>query len=347
MPLVVKDFPCRILREKKFRFFECIDKQPWKFRIPDDSLNRLATVTSSNQYSDVLLQTDFPGLELYASGKVRDLYLIDDNHLLFVATDRISAFDYVLATGIPQKGRVLTQLSLFWFDFLKNIVPNHLVTAEVQHYPHELQKHAAQLRGRSMLVTKADMIAVECVVRGYLSGSGWKEYKTSGSVCGIALPAGLRESDKLPEPIFTPAIKATSGHDENISFDRMVTIVGRELSEQLRDLSIRIYQTAADYAETRGIIIADTKFEFGRTAGGLVLADEVLTPDSSRFWPKDKYQPGGAQDSFDKQYVRDYLEAIKWNKQPPAPGLPPEVAARTSEKYIEAYIQMTGHPLPA
>jgi phosphoribosylaminoimidazole-succinocarboxamide synthase len=198
-----------------------------------------------------------------------------------------------------------------------------------------------------MLVVRADMIGIECVVRGYLSGSGWKEYKASGSVCGIKLPAGLRESDKLPEPIFTPAVKASSGHDENISFDRMVTMAGRELSQQLRELSVQIYQTAADYAETRGIIIADTKFEFGRTAAGLVLADEVLTPDSSRFWPKDKYQPGGPQDSYDKQYVRDYLEAIRWNKQPPAPALPPEVAARTSEKYVEAYTRLTGHPLPA
>jgi phosphoribosylaminoimidazole-succinocarboxamide synthase len=296
---------------------------------------------------DVLLQTDFPELKLHASGKVRDLYRVGNDHLLFVATDRISAFDYVLATGIPQKGRVLTQLSLFWFDFLKDIVPNHLVTADVHKYPPELQKYASQLHGRSMLVVCADMIAVECVVRGYLSGSGWKEYKNSGSVCGISLPGGLRESDKLPEPILTPAIKATSGHDENISFEHMVTLLGQELSEKLRELSIKIYQTAADFAETRGIIIADTKFEFGRTPAGLVLADEVLTPDSSRFWPKDKYRPGGPQDSFDKQYVRDYLEAIKWNKQPPAPGLPPEVAARTSEKYVEAYSELTGHPLPA
>jgi phosphoribosylaminoimidazole-succinocarboxamide synthase len=303
-------------------------------------------VTSLIPSNDVLLNTDFPDLELYASGKVRDIYRIDNDHLLFIATDRISAFDYVLATGIPQKGRVLTQLSLFWFDFLKDIVPNHLATADVRQYPKELQKYANRLRGRSMMVLRADMIAIECVVRGYLSGSGWKEYKTSGEVCGIALPKGLRESDKLPEPIFTPAIKASSGHDENISFEKMVELAGRELSEQLRDLSIKVYQTAADYAETRGIIIADTKFEFGRTPGGLVLADEVLTPDSSRFWPKAKYQPGGAQESFDKQYVRDYLEAIKWNKQPPAPALPPEVAARTSEKYIEAYTEMTGRPLP-
>ena len=305
------------------------------------------TVTNQTALSDVLLNTDFPDLKLYASGKVRDLYQVDDNHLLFVATDRISAFDYVLATGIPQKGRVLTQLSLFWFDFLKRIVPNHLATADVHKYPSELQKYSGHLRGRSMLVVRADMIAIECVVRGYLSGSGWKEYKANGSVCGIKLPAGLRESDKLPEPIFTPATKAASGHDENISFEHMVKLAGRELSEKLRALSIEVYQTAADYAETRGIIIADTKFEFGRTPGGLVLADEVLTPDSSRFWPKDKYRPGGPQDSFDKQYVRDYLEAIKWDKQPPAPALPPEVAARTSEKYVEAYAQLTGHPLPA
>ncbi len=300
----------------------------------------------TSKSNDVLLQTDIPELELYASGKVRDIYKVDANHLLFVATDRISAFDYVLATGIPQKGRVLTQLSLFWFEFLKDLVANHLATADLAQYPAELQPFANQLRGRSMLVVCADMVAIECVVRGYISGSGWKEYKNSGSVCGIKLPAGLRESDKLPEPIFTPAIKATSGHDENISFERMVSLAGEELSTQLRDLSIKIYKTAADYAETRGIIIADTKFEFGHTPRGLVLADEVLTPDSSRFWPMDKYHPGGAQESFDKQFVRDYLESIKWNKQPPAPGLPQEIAVKTSEKYIEAYTQMTGRPLP-
>jgi phosphoribosylaminoimidazole-succinocarboxamide synthase len=304
-------------------------------------------VIETSRASSVLLQTDFPELKLHASGKVRDVYNVDSNHLLFVATDRISAFDYVLATGIPEKGRVLTQLSLFWFDFLRGIVPNHLATANVAEYPAELQNYAAQLRGRSMLVVRADMVAVECVVRGYISGSGWKEYKNSGSVCGIKLPAGLRESDKLPEPIFTPATKATTGHDENISFDHMFDLIGKELSEKLRDISIAVYKKAADYAETRGIIIADTKFEFGHTPKGLVLADEVLTPDSSRFWPMDKYQPGGGQESFDKQYVRDYLESINWNKQPPAPGLPTEVAAKTSEKYIEAYVQMTGHPLPA
>jgi phosphoribosylaminoimidazole-succinocarboxamide synthase len=303
-------------------------------------------VTQSEIPQDVLLQTDFPELELHASGKVRDIYKVNGDRLLFVATDRISAFDYVLATGIPEKGRVLTQLSLFWFDFLKDIVANHLVTADVSKYPPELQKFADELRGRSMLVVRAEMVAIECVVRGYLSGSGWKEYKASSSVCGIPLPSGLRESDKLPEPIFTPAIKATSGHDENISFEHMVRLAGRELSEKLRGLSLRIYTAAADYAETRGIIIADTKFEFGHTPKGLVLADEVLTPDSSRFWPADKYKPGGSQESFDKQYVRDYLESIKWNKQPPAPALPAEVANRTSEKYIDAYTQLTGRPLP-
>ena len=293
----------------------------------------------------VLLQTDFPELELYASGKVRDVYRVDNEHLLFVATDRISAFDYVLATGIPHKGRVLTQLSLFWFDFLKAITQNHLVTADASQYPPLLRKHDDQLRGRSMLVVKAEMVAVECVVRGYLSGSGWKEYQKTGSVCGIKLPAGLRESEKLPEPIFTPATKAASGHDENISFAEMVKRAGRELSEKLRDLSLRIYHSAADYAAKRGIIIADTKFEFGNTASGIVLGDEVLTPDSSRFWPAEKYQPGRAQDSYDKQYVRDYLESIRWNKQPPTPALPEEVAARTSEKYQDAYRLLTGRKL--
>jgi phosphoribosylaminoimidazole-succinocarboxamide synthase len=292
-----------------------------------------------------LLQTDFPNLELYASGKVRDVYRADNEHLLFVATDRISAFDYVLATGIPQKGRVLTQLSLFWFDFLKDIIPNHLVTADVNSYPANLQPYKDQLEGRSMLVVRADMIGVECVVRGYISGSAWKEYKEGGKVCGISLPAGLKESDKLPEPIFTPATKATSGHDENISFGEMSKLIGPELSRQLRDLSLRIYQAAADYARQKGIIIADTKFEFGRTQAGLVLADEVLTPDSSRFWPADKYSSGKAQESFDKQYVRDYLESIHWNKQPPAPALPPEVARQTTEKYIEAYRRLTGREL--
>jgi len=293
----------------------------------------------------VLLQTDIPELELFASGKVRDVYRVGADRLLFVASDRISAFDYVLATGIPQKGRVLTQLSLFWFEFLKDIVPNHLVTADVSRYPAEVRPYDDQLRGRSMLVQRAEMFSVECVVRGYLSGSGWKKYKTSGSVCGIKLPAGLRESDELPEPIFTPATKATTGHDENISFEHMTQLVDPEDAHQLRDLSLAIYKKATDYARQKGIIIADTKFEFGRTAAGITLADEVLTPDSSRFWPADKYEPGQPQESFDKQYVRDYLEEIRWKKHPPAPALPPEVARKTSEKYIEAYRQLTGREL--
>jgi phosphoribosylaminoimidazole-succinocarboxamide synthase len=293
----------------------------------------------------VLLQTDFPDLQLHASGKVRDVYQLDNDRLLFVATDRISAFDYVLATGIPHKGRVLSQLSLFWFDFLSDIVPSHLITADVDHYPQAVRKYADQLRGRSMLVQRADMFPVECVVRGYISGSAWKEYKATGKVCGIELLAGLRESDALPEPIFTPATKAATGHDENIPFEEMCKIVGSETAEQLRDITLKIYKKTAAYARQRGIIIADTKFEFGRTAKGITLADEVLTPDSSRFWPADKYSPGQPQESYDKQYVRDYLEKIRWNKQPPAPALPVEVARGTSEKYLEAYFQLTGHRL--
>ncbi len=299
----------------------------------------------TQQEKRVLLQSEIPDLELYASGKVRDLYRVDNEHLLFVATDRISAFDYVLASGIPDKGQVLTQLTLFWLDFLKDLCPNHLVTADVAQYPPVLQKYSDVLRGRSMLVITADMVPIECVARGYLSGSGWKEYQQSGAVCGIKLPSGLHESDKLPEPIFTPATKAVSGHDENISFERMVQLVGREISEKLRDLTLRLYTTAADYAGQRGIIIADTKFEFGNTQNGLTLADEVLTPDSSRFWPAETSRPGKSQESFDKQYVRDYLEQIKWNKQPPAPPLPEEVQRRTSEKYREAYRRLTGHEL--
>ncbi len=293
----------------------------------------------------MLLQTNFPELELYASGKVRDVYRLDNEHLLFVATDRISAIDYVLGTGIPHKGQVLTQISLFWFDFLKNIVPNHVVTADVERYPATVQKYADQLRRRSMMVVRGEMFPVECVVRGYLSGSGWKEYQASGKVCGIALPAGLKESDKLPEPIFTPATKATTGHDENISFEEMCKLVDRDEARRLRELSLKLYTTASEYARARGIIIADTKFEFGHTAAGITLADEVLTPDSSRFWPADRYRPGKAQESYDKQYVRDYLEQIRWNKKPPAPSLPPEVARRTSEKYLEAYGQLTGREL--
>ncbi len=277
---------------------------------------------SPSLLDSVLLRTDFPDLELHASGKVRDVYRLGADGLLFVATDRISAFDYVLATGIPHKGHVLTQISLFWFEFLRDLVPNHLITADVTRYPAEVRKYAEQLRGRSMMVVRGDMLPVECVVRGYISGSAWKEYKASGKVCGIQLPAGLKESDQLPEPIFTPSTKAVSGHDENISFQEVTRLIGLELSQQVRDISLKIYTKAADYARTKGIIIADTKFEFGHTGAGLTLADEVLTPDSSRFWPADKYQPGKAQDSYDKQYVRDYLEEIRWNKQPPAPALP-------------------------
>ncbi len=297
------------------------------------------------QLLDAVVQTDFPELELYASGKVRDVYRLDDEHLLFVATDRISAFDYVLATGIPQKGRVLTQMSVFWFELLQGVVPNHMVTTDVDRYPATIRKYKDQLRGRSMMVVRAEMFPVECVVRGYISGSAWKEYKASGTVCGIQLPAGVKESDKLPEPIFTPATKATSGHDENISYEQMVKLIGPDFGRDLRDISLAIYKKAADYALQRGIIIADTKFEFGRTGVGITLADEVLTPDSSRFWPADKYQPGKAQESFDKQYVRDYLEEIRWNKLPPAPALPPDVARKTSEKYVEAYRQLTGREL--
>lgn len=292
-----------------------------------------------------LIETGFSGLTLHARGKVRDLYSVGE-HLLLVATDRISAFDHVLASGIPGKGKVLTQLSLFWFDLLKGIVPNHLVTADVKQYPAELRQYEHDLRDRSMLVKRAQMFPVECVVRGYLSGSGWKDYVDTGKVCGIPLPGGMRESEKLPEPIFTPASKSLHGkHDENISFDQMVSRVGAHSADKLRDLSLTIYKKAAEHAEHCGLILADTKFEFGTTAEGIILADEVLTPDSSRFWPREGYTPGGVQPSFDKQYVRDYLENIHWNKQAPAPGLPEEIIRRTQEKYLEAYRLLTGRPL--
>jgi phosphoribosylaminoimidazole-succinocarboxamide synthase len=281
---------------------------------------------------------------LHARGKVRDIYALDER-LLFVATDRISAFDYVLASGIPGKGKVLTQLSLFWFDFLKDLVSNHVITANVDEYPESLHGYEDQLRGRSMIVSKAEMVPIECVVRGYLSGSGWKDYQKTGAICGISLPSGLRESDRLPEPIFTPAMKATSGHDENISFAEMVKRAGPKLSEELRELSLKLYKKAAAHALEHGIILADSKFEFGTTGAGLVLADEVFTPDSSRFWPAETYAPGGPQISFDKQFVRDYLESIKWNKQPPTPALPEDVAEKTSQKYKQAYRQLTGREL--
>ena len=283
---------------------------------------------------NVLLETSLPGLRLRARGKVRDIYE-DGGRLLIVATDRISAFDYILATGIPGKGRVLTQMTLFWLDFLRDMAPNHFLSTDVP----------PGLEGRAMWVKRADMIEIECVARGYISGSGWKDYQRTGAVCGIALPKGLRESDALPEPIFTPATKAQSGHDENISFDVAAALVGEDLARRLRDLTLAIYKRAADYARSRGIIIADTKFEFGIVNGEITLADEVLTPDSSRFWPLASYAPGGAQPSYDKQYVRDYLESIHWNKQPPAPALPEDVARRTSEKYKEAYRELTGKSL--
>jgi phosphoribosylaminoimidazole-succinocarboxamide synthase len=275
---------------------------------------------------------------------VRDVYALDDK-LLIVASDRISAFDYILATGIPDKGRILTQLSVFWFDFLRDVTPTHFLSASVDEYPEPLRQYRDQLEGRSMLVKRARMTDIECVARGYLAGSGWKEYRQTGTVCGIALPPGLKESDRLPEPVFTPSTKAQTGHDENIPFEEVVSLVGASLAERLRSLTLAIYSKAAAYAETRGVIIADTKFEFGSIGDTLILADEVLTPDSSRFWPRETYQPGGPQPSYDKQYVRDYLESIHWNKQPPAPGLPPEVAARTGEKYLDAYKALTGRDL--
>ena len=277
-------------------------------------------------------------------GKVRDIYAVGDD-LLIIATDRISAFDYILATGIPGKGEVLTKISLFWFDFLKSTVPNHVITADITKYPAALQIHRKQVEGRSMLVRRAKMVDVECVARGYISGSGWKDYQKSGAICGISLPDGLQESDRLPEPIFTPATKAQSGHDENISFEAAAKAIGEDLAADLRGKTLAIYNKAAEYARTRGIIVADTKFEFGFIDGVLTLGDEVLTPDSSRFWPEAEYKPGGPQPSFDKQYVRDYLESIHWNKQPPAPALPADVAQRTGDKYREAYFRLTGAKL--
>jgi phosphoribosylaminoimidazole-succinocarboxamide synthase len=292
-----------------------------------------------------LLETDFRNLTLVARGKVRDIYALGE-YLLMVATDRISAFDHVLATGIPGKGMILTQLSLFWFDLLRSIVPNHLVTANVKEFPEEVWKYRRDLKDRSMLVTRAQMYPVECVVRGYLGGSGWKDYVATGLVCGNRIEPGLREGDRLSRPIFTPATKSFRGtHDENVTFDQMATLVGGESAERLRDISLSLYNKAAEHAETRGILLADTKFEFGSTSMGIVLADEALTPDSSRFWLRDLYSPGRAQQSFDKQYVRDYLESIHWNKLAPAPGLPENVVNRTQQKYLEAYRLLSGRPL--
>ncbi len=294
--------------------------------------------------STVVTSTSLPGIARVASGKVRDIYSAGED-LLIVATDRISAFDCILPQGIPGKGRVLTQMSLFWFDLLRDAVPNHLITANVDDYPAPLKQHRDQLEGRSMLVKRCRMEPIECVARGYVSGSGWKDYRKTGAICGIALPAGLLESDRLPEPLFTPASKAETGHDENISFEDVVRTVGADTAKLLRDLTLHIYRRAADHAESRGIILADTKFEFGWHNGELLLGDEVLTPDSSRYWPRDEYRPGGAQKSFDKQFVRDYLETLDWDKRPPAPSLPEDVIEKTADKYREAYRRITGRDL--
>ena len=306
---------------------------------------------SSAAAMTVIRETNFPGIAPAARGKVRDIYDLGDK-LLIVATDRLSAFDVVMPTPIPDKGKVLTQLSLFWFDFLQNVIPNHILGAT--DFPAPFDAYHEQLAGRAMLVRKTQPLPIECVVRGYLSGSGWKEYRATGKVCGIALPSGLRESDKLPEPIFTPATKANSGHDENISFERAAELIGQPLAEKVRAISIEIYNRASAYAAPRGVLLADTKFEFGllnnlcpdrEAAAELIWIDEALTPDSSRFWPASQYRPGGAQPSFDKQFVRDYLERIQWPKTPPGPELPPDVVAATRAKYREAYRILVGHEL--
>lgn len=293
-----------------------------------------------------VLETSVNDLQLIKRGKVRDVYSVDDANLLIIATDRISAFDCVLPTPIPRKGEVLTQLSRFWFDRLKQITPNHLVTTRIEEMPESVRRHGDILRGRSMLARRTDVFPVECVVRGYLVGSGWKDYLRTGEVCGHKLPANLRESDQLSEPIFTPATKAEEGHDENISEEQMRNIIGDEATDTLRDVSLQLYREASNYARTRGIIIADTKFEFGRASDGqIILIDEALTPDSSRFWPASEYEPGRSQPSFDKQYVRDYLESLDWDKRPPAPPLPQEVAEATTARYLEAYRLLTGKSL--
>ena len=298
----------------------------------------------SSRSTSVITRTSLPGVAHFATGKVRDVYRVD-GRLLIVATDRISAFDCILPNGIPRKGEVLTQLSIFWFERLKHIVPNHFISSRVEEYPEPLRQFRDRIAGRSMLVREAEMLPLECVARGYISGSGWKEYKERGSVCGIKLPAGLRESERLPEPIFTPATKAQTGHDENISFEDASALVGTKVAGQLRDLTLALYNNACQYARDRGILIADTKFEFGFIDDVLVLGDEALTPDSSRFWPLETYSPGGPQQSYDKQFVRDYLESVQWDKRPPAPELPDEVVEKTSKKYLEAYATLTGESL--
>jgi phosphoribosylaminoimidazole-succinocarboxamide synthase len=299
-------------------------------------------LVASPHMNAIVWETNLPGIHFLNRGKVRDLYEVGDR-LLIVATDRLSAFDVVLPTPIPDKGRVLTQLSLFWFDLLRDVIPNHIVAAE--DFPAELEPYRAQLEGRSMLCRRTKPLPIECVVRGYLVGSGWKDYRATGKVCGIPLPAGLQESERLPEAIFTPSTKASEGHDENISFEEAASRIGTKLAEHVRAVSLEIYRRAAAYAEPRGIILADTKFEFGLVGDELIWIDEALTPDSSRFWPAAGYQPGRAQPSYDKQYVRDYLERIGWNKQPPGPELPSDVVAATRDKYRDAYRQLTGHEL--
>lgn len=294
--------------------------------------------------TEPLKLTRFSDVEFFKRGKVRDVYDLKDK-LLIISTDRISCFDVVLPTCIPHKGEVLTRLSLFWFKFTEDIVPNHLITANVDEFPQELSKYKGILNGRSMLVKKAKPISVECVVRGYLSGSGWKEYRESQSICGIKLPSGLRESDKLPEPIFTPATKEEVGHDINVSQDFVEKELGRDITSKLKEISIALYKKASEYAESKGIIIADTKFELGMHGNQLILIDEVFTPDSSRFWPKDDYKPGGPQPSFDKQFVRDYLETLDWNKTPPGPELPDEIIKKTSEKYLQALAMIIGETI--
>jgi phosphoribosylaminoimidazole-succinocarboxamide synthase len=314
-----------------------------KARLPLDN-RRLSPLLGKFRVT-ALLTTNLGAVPLLGRGKVRDLYAVD-GALLLVATDRISAFDHVLGSGIPGKGKILTQISLFWFDLLKSLVPNHLITAEVREFPAALRPYADQLEGRSMLVKRAQMFPVECVARGYLAGSGWKEYQESGTVCGVPLPPGLLDGSRLPEPLFTPATKAADGaHDENISYQTVEKLVGADDAAELRRLTLTIYQRAAAHAESCAMILADTKFEFGKTAEGIILADEVLTPDSSRFWEGKAWKPGGAQPSFDKQFVRDYLEEIRWNKQAPAPSLPDEVVELTRAKYLEAFRRLTGREI--
>lgn len=288
-----------------------------------------------------ITKVDLPGIKRFTQGKVRDVFDLGDQ-LLIVASDRISAFDCVMPNGIPGKGKILTAMSLFWFDLMADVAENHLIASDVDAYPSELQKFRELLEGRSMLVRKAERFDIECVVRGYLAGSGWREYRESGAICGIKLPAGLQEADRLPKPIFTPATKADSGHDENISFEQTAELIGSERAAQLRDLTLAVYEKARAYADARGIIIADTKFEFGLVDGRVILIDEIFSSDSSRFWPKDRYEPGRSQDSFDKQFVRDYLETLDWDKTPPAPELPEEVIRKSLEKYREAYRRLAG-----